>query len=196
MATSGVAIRPATVDDVRAIAEIRVACWRTAYAGLIEQHVLDALDPAAEADRRRREWGTQPSAFSVATLGGSVVGFAMTCPYRGGSDQPDWPADPHAGEVAALYVDPAVHGQGVGRALLSYALTQLRADGSTVARLWVLAGNSRARRVYAAAGFTDESTVGVVKDYTPRGGTRDTPEIRYSRSLTDLAAWAPDDPGT
>jgi len=106
-----VAIRPATVDDVRAIAEIRAACWRTAYAGLIEQHVLDALDPAAEADRRRREWGTQPSTTAVATLGWSVAGFVMTCPYRGDGDQPDWTADPHAGEVAALYVDPAVHGQ-------------------------------------------------------------------------------------
>lgn len=190
------AIRPATVDDVRAIAEIRVAGWRSAYAGLMEQHVLDALDPAAEAERRRREWGTRPSTTAVASLGGAVVGFVMTCPYRGEADQPDWPADPHAGEVAALYVDPAVHGQGVGRSLLSHALAQLAVDGSTVARLWTLAGNTRARRVYAAAGFIDESPAGVVTDYTPRGGTRATPEVRYSRYLADLAAPAPDTPGT
>jgi len=180
-------IGPATVEDARAIADIRVAGWRTAYAGLIKQQVVDTLDPVAEAERRRRDWATQPLTAAVATFGGPVVGFMMTGAYRDDGDRADWPVDPCAGEVAALYVDPTCHGRGIGRALLSRALSGLRSDGCTVARLWVLTGNSRARRFYTAAGFTDESTAGVVKEYTARGGTRATSEIRYSRTLADTA---------
>jgi len=118
-------------------------------------------------------------------VAGSVAGFVLTGPYRGEGDQPDWPTDPNAGEVAALYVDPAVHGRGIGRALLAHAVTELTTRGYTVARLWTLVGNTRARRVYTAAGFTDEFPAGVVKTFTPRGGTRGALEVRYSRELPD-----------
>jgi len=180
-------IRPAVPSDARSIADIRIAGWRTAYAGLLEQHVLDAMDPAVEAERRRREWSTSPwpGTLDVAVATGSVAGFVLTGPYRSGDDEAAWPTDPHAGEVAALYVDPAVHGRGIGRALLTHALTELITGHYTVARLWTLTGNTRARRVYTAAGFTDESPAGVVKTFTPRGATRGALEVRYSRHLPD-----------
>lgn len=91
VATLELVIRPATVDGARAIADIRVAGWRTAYAGLIEQQVLDGLDPVAGAERRRRDWGTQPRTAAVATLGGSVVGFMTIGAYDGDGDRADWP---------------------------------------------------------------------------------------------------------
>ncbi|WP_375385656.1 hypothetical protein [uncultured Microbacterium sp.] len=40
-------VRRATIDDTRSIADIRIRSWRVAYAGLIEQHVLDAKRDAA-----------------------------------------------------------------------------------------------------------------------------------------------------
>lgn len=156
-------VREATPADALAIATVRVAGWRTAYAGLIEQAVLDAMDPVSEAARRRAEWGRWPIPV-VAEVDGRVVGFVLTCAYRGLAEQPaQWPRDPDAGEVAALYVDPSHWGDGVGRALMGRALADLRAAGYQVARLWVLAGNARARRFYAAAGFADESPAGVTQ---------------------------------
>lgn len=138
------AVRAANIEDVEAIAGIRVAGWRTAYRGLIEQAVLDRLDPVAEAATRRARWAERPPA-AVAELGGVVVGFVLTCPYRTADDEPGWTADPGDGEIAALYVAPDIQGRGVGRVLLKHGLTELAA-GHPVARLWVLAGNTRARR--------------------------------------------------
>lgn len=176
-------VREATPADASAIAAIRVAGWRTAYAGLIEQAVLDALDPVAEAVRRRDEWAARPPPV-VAEVDGRVVGFVLTGAYRAAIEQPaHWPHEPDAGEVAALYVDPTRQGSGVGRALMTRALADLRAAGHPVARLWVLTGNDRARRFYAAAGFDDESPLGVTHAYLPGGATRPAPEVRYSRRL-------------
>lgn len=175
-------LRTAVPDDAAAIASIRTAGWRTAYAGLIEQAVLDAMDPVAEAARRRDAWGERPPPV-LAEVDGRVVGFVLTCPYRADDAQPHWPTEPGAGEIAALYVDPLSQGRGVGRSLMTRALADLRVAGHPVARLWVLRGNTRARRFYSAAGFTDEGPLGVTHDFVARGATTSTPEVRYSRRL-------------
>ncbi len=164
-------IRDSDPRDADAIAAIRVAGWRTAYAGIIEDAVLQRLDPVAEAARRRAEWAAHPTP-RVAEHGGEVVGFAISCPYR----QDD--ADPGDGEIAALYVAPGHWSLGIGSALLVDALTQLGERGHTVARLWVLQANARARRSYERNGFTAD---GAIACYTPRGGSRAVPEIRYRR---------------
>lgn len=173
-------IRTAVAADADAIAAIRVAGWRTAYAGLIEDAVLAALDPVTEAARRRREWADRPPG-TVAEVAGEVVGFVFSGVYRTAHDEPGWPVAPAAGEIQALYVHPAAQGRGAGRLLLAHALARLAADGLDPVRLWVLAGNTRARVFYAAAGFTSEGPLGVAKPYTPTGGTRGTLEVRYSR---------------
>jgi ribosomal protein S18 acetylase RimI-like enzyme len=180
-----VRVRLGVREDVAAIAAIRVAGWRTAYAGLIEQVVLDAMDPVADQKRWLAAWNADASGRVVADLGGSVAGFVMTCPYRfdAAVEQATWPTDGRAGEIAALYVDPARQGHGVGRALMARALADLLAAGHPVVRLWVLAGNARARRFYEGAGFVDESPLGVTNDFVPHGGTHSTPEVRYSRAL-------------
>lgn len=45
-------VRPATVDDARGVAEVHVASWQAAYAGLIDQATLDALS----VDAREAMW--------------------------------------------------------------------------------------------------------------------------------------------
>ena len=56
-------------------------------------------------------------------------------------------------EVRRLYVEPVLQGQGVGAALLEYAIRELH-----VTRLWALEKNARAIAFYARHGFhpTDE----------------------------------------
>jgi ribosomal protein S18 acetylase RimI-like enzyme len=56
-------------------------------------------------------------------------------------------------ELYAIYLDQAVVGRGIGRALLAQALADLRRRGYQSAMLWVLATNARARRFYEAAGW-------------------------------------------
>ena len=56
-------------------------------------------------------------------------------------------------ELEAIYLEPAVFGQGYGGALMRATLIRLRADGITRAQLWVFAANRRAIRFYENHGF-------------------------------------------
>lgn len=71
---------------------------------------------------------------------GRILGFAA--------------ADPANGSVWALFVDPAEEGRGIGRALLSSVLSDLRRAGWARARLSTQPG-SRAERFYRRAGWLD-----------------------------------------
>jgi GNAT superfamily N-acetyltransferase len=148
--TSTRRIRAATPEDARAIAEVHVASWRAAYRGVLPDTYLDRLSvDEREAQRRGHlgdpssEWGTL-----VAEEDGRVIGFATFGPSR------DEDAPPGTGEVPAIYLDPAVVGTGVGRALFAEAASGLRNAGFTRATLWVLEANERARRFYEKAGWT------------------------------------------
>ncbi len=63
------------------------------------------------------------------------------------------------GEMFLLFVDPAHAGRGVGRALLNAAHDVLRAAGRTEVFLYTEERNTRARAVYAAAGYRPDGTV-------------------------------------
>jgi len=183
VAVTALVVRDAARSDAAAIATVRVAGWRAAYAGILAEDVLAALDPAADAARWLANWDGGALRRRVAVLGGTVVGFTITGPYRATDDDPAWPSGTDDGEVMAVYVDPGTWSRGVGGALLTDAVEVLRYAGHPVARLWVLAANTRARRFYAGHGFVDEEPLGVVAPFTPRGG-RPVPEVRFSRSLT------------
>ena len=72
------------------------------------------------------------------------------------------------GWIEHLFVEPARHGEGVGRALLNHAMHQ-QAD----LQLWTFQANLRARRFYEAAGFSaQELTDGA-------GNEEKQPDIRY-----------------
>ncbi|MFN8074733.1 MAG: GNAT family N-acetyltransferase [Kineosporiaceae bacterium] len=165
-------IRPAALEDAPRIAAVHVRSWREAYRGLLPQDLLDGLDEA----QRAVAWSsalTNPDprvqAF-VAEDGGEVVGFVHVRPSRD--------AEGGTGEITCLYVRQAAWGRGAGRALMDAAVASMRGSGFAAATLWVLAANDRARRFYAAAGWTPDGTQRV----EDRGG-RDVLELRYGRPL-------------
>ena len=176
-------IRSAARADAPAIADIRVAGWRATYAGLVPAAYLRAMDPAADAARWLAGWDAGPSRL-VAEHAGRVVGFATYGVYRADDDHAGWPRADHDGELQALYVASGSRSAGVGSALLAAALAELAAAGHRTARLWVLAGNARARRFYTRHGFRDESPDGVRQTFTPRGSDVAVPEVRYTRPLS------------
>jgi GNAT superfamily N-acetyltransferase/chorismate mutase len=121
-------LRPATVDDLPAIAEVHL----TSRAG-----AGDAFPPGVHTDDEARAWvaGWDLTAYDVhvAVLGGRVVGYTRSTPT--------WLDD--------LYVRPDAQGDGVGTALLQRVLDQ-HPDG---VGLWVFESNRRARDFYARHGF-------------------------------------------
>jgi len=154
-----VAVRDGRPPDAGAVARIHVAAWQHAYRGLVGDAVLDALD----VDARTASWsewiarslrgdgtdGDVRHELLVAERDAEVVGWATFGPARA-ADRAGW------GELAGLYVDPAVARSGVGRALVSEVERRLAAAGCTHAYLWVLEGNAPAEQAYERYGWTED----------------------------------------
>jgi len=151
-------VRLATKDDARAIATVRIETWRAAYAGLIDQVVLDRLDIDREARRRADLWDQYHAdprgAELIAEVDGRLAGWALIGP----SLDDDLPGD---GQVYAMYALPSFWSAGVGHALMTDAEARLRGAGFERAHLWVLDGNVRAAAFYERHGWHED---GVAKD--------------------------------
>ncbi|MFC7303275.1 GNAT family N-acetyltransferase [Streptomyces monticola] len=167
-------VREMTEADCPAVAEIRVLGWQFAYAGLIPQSYLDAMSVIDDRERCRDRLAraAQGVVALVAERAGTVVGWASFGPYRDG----DLP--PTATELYALYVHPDHIGTGAGRALAAEVVARCSASGTPRLLLWVLKGNSRARRFYELAGFAPD---GAEEPFEVEGVP--VPEVRYARTL-------------
>ncbi|MFE9811022.1 GNAT family N-acetyltransferase [Streptomyces sp. NPDC005227] len=164
-----------TLDDCPRVAEIRVRGWQSAYKGLIPRSYLDALSVTEDAARRRGhlERGDGSVVNLVAERDGTVAGWVCHGPYRDGEVGP---ADI---ELYAIYVHPDLVGQGVGQALLRASVARCVAAGRERMLLWVLRGNTPARRFYERAGFDAD---GAEEPFEAAGV--EVPEVRYARVLT------------
>lgn len=146
-------VRPALADDAAAIARIHVRTWRAAYADVLPAATLAALDESRRTQLwRRRVMAPAPGhQVLVAVEADGPVGFV----YLGPTGDPD--DDPATvGQVLALHVDPVVAGHGVGTALLGAAIEAFLGGGYDTATLWVVEGNTGARRFYARAGWSPD----------------------------------------
>lgn len=166
-------IRPATVADARAIAEVHVRAWKVAYADLVPRDVLDALSVDGREAFWNRALHARQSETWVADLDGQVLGWISAGASR------DSDATPTTGEVWAIYVDPPHWRGSIGRRLWDVARAHFTRAGCVDATLWVLKENVRALAFYRALGFEVED--GQEKLFE-RGAARSV-EIRLRRSL-------------
>jgi GNAT superfamily N-acetyltransferase len=165
-------IRPARPGDALDVARVHVRAWQVGYRGLLPDAYLDRLRPEDRAARYTFEVvdPTRPTTL-VAVDGGVVLGFATTGP------SPDVDG-PETGELMALHVDPNHWQRGVGRALVGSARAQLAGQGYREAVLWVLDGNTRGARFYAADGWSPDGT-----RRTEAVWGVSTENVRYHRAL-------------
>jgi GNAT superfamily N-acetyltransferase len=169
-------VRSALGSDAAAIAGVHVYSWQVGYQGLLPQPLLDGLS----AESRRQWWSGRLGELGardrvmVPERGRGVVGFAAIGPSR----DPD--ADRDVAEVYAIYVHPDQWRGGVGRALMTRALDELRTAGFS-ATLWVLDSNARGRRFYEAGGWRRDgaSKADVVGREGDGDGGVDVIEVRY-----------------
>jgi ribosomal protein S18 acetylase RimI-like enzyme len=172
MGTLGV--RKATVRDASGIAFVHVRSWQIAYRGHMPDEYLDGLD----AEKRSNMWRqltqeTDKIILVAEAEEGEIVGFSLMGPSR------DADADPNTAEVGAIYVHPEKWKKGIGRALLSESLDQIRARKFEQVTLWVLEGNQRARSFYESFGFIPD---GAIKD-DDHWKSFAVREVRYRLSL-------------
>jgi ribosomal protein S18 acetylase RimI-like enzyme len=138
-----VTIRPATIDDEDALRRIDLATWSA--------DTTPAPAPAEDAPFFD-EHGRAPGDVLVATFGDDegVVGYVLV-----GAGFP-MPSHEHVAFLRGLAVDPAMHGHGLGRRLVTGALAELAGRGARKVRSNVLSTNPASLAVHRATGFVEE----------------------------------------
>lgn len=127
MSTLSIDVQRAGIDDAAGIAAVHDAAWRYAYRGL-----LDGVELERMIERRGPRWWEKAIARNVAVLvvrvEGEVAGYATIGPSR-------MRALPFEGEIYELYLNPDMHGVGLGRRLFEEAraaLADMHLDGLVV----------------------------------------------------------------
>jgi ribosomal protein S18 acetylase RimI-like enzyme len=138
-------IRPATIDDALAVAQVHVASWRSTYRTLLPDDFLASLTETAYADRWRRFIGGGTSRVYVIEDEGELVGFASGGRERAGEIG-------YTGELYAIYVLDSFQGRGFGRELVRAVVAGLREMGLEDMVIWVLRDNRPARDFYERLG--------------------------------------------
>ena len=162
-------LRTASDLDLTAVGDVHHRSRAAAYAHILSPGAAGGSAAAlGEWWTERYRWERDTHVLTVADRDGSIVGFT----YVGPSETEG------AVELYAIHVLPELVGTGVGRQLMTDALTRLASMGGERAVLWVLAANDRARRFYESGGWS------------PDGATRveavsgePVEQLRYSRPL-------------
>jgi ribosomal protein S18 acetylase RimI-like enzyme len=128
-----------------------VTSWRAAYRGIVPDDFLQALDIEARTALWRERLAGGDMRVVVAEAE-EPLGF---CAYGPTTDADLEPGN--SVQVFNLHVRSDLRGQGVGRALLAPVMEAVAAPGRDVC-LWVLEGNSAARRFYERLGLTFDGT--------------------------------------
>jgi ribosomal protein S18 acetylase RimI-like enzyme len=166
-------VRPATLGDAKAIAEVHAAAAQAAYADILPEDQLRALAPATREAKWREAIEFSEPQVHVAEFDGEIVGFV-------GFDRSRDPKTPSTtGEIWAIYVKPEHWGKGVGVALWDAAREGLEEEGCTVVTVWVPLRNDRAMRFHELAGFKREMKTAKT---TSLGSVR-IEEIRLKRNV-------------
>jgi phosphinothricin acetyltransferase len=136
-------IRPATERDLQDILRI--------YNHAVE-HTTAVFEYRPHTIDMRREWFRAKQAASLPVLvageAGAVRGFATYGPFRA------WPAYKYSVEHS-VYVDPAVHRQGIGSALVRAVLDEARARNLHVVMAGITSDNGVSLRLHERLGFKE-----------------------------------------
>jgi len=165
-----VLVRKAGPDDLEQVAAIFLACWRRSYAGFLPESVIGIYDDeSARALWRPTLGNADPVRVTLVAErpDREVVGVVGI-----GAD----PDEPECGHIYSLYVQPEVHGSGVGAELMAAAVKTFRDRGVDRATLWVFAANDAARRFYGRLGWLPDGSTRVEELYRE-------PEVRLRRAL-------------
>jgi ribosomal protein S18 acetylase RimI-like enzyme len=129
------AVRPARIEDAKAIARIEVETWRATYAGMLPDRVLLGMSERRQAASWASFLRHRPEDVLVAEgEDGAVAGFGNCGAQR------DRAID-FSGEVYTLYVLPDAQGRGLGRQLLFALFRRLVDSGHGSALIWVVKAN-------------------------------------------------------
>ena len=148
--------RDATAADGAELARMAARCFTETFGSLYRASDLSAfLDQMFGQSGLPSQIDDPAYKVRIATEDDAIIGFVKLGPI---AFPGDWPAD--GIELHQLYVLGGWHGEGVGPALLDWAIGDARAAGHSEIVLSVYIDNHRARRFYERYDFED------IGDYT------------------------------
>ncbi|KQN25448.1 acetyltransferase [Sphingomonas sp. Leaf33] len=145
--------RDAVPGDGQELAAMARGCFTDTFATLYSpENLAMFLDRAFGPAGLPSQIGDPAFTIRLATDAGHIVGFAKIGPNALPFPQAE---DANAVELYQLYVAGTHHGDGVGPALLDWAIGAARGFGADTLALSVYVDNHRAKRFYERYGFVD-----------------------------------------
>jgi L-amino acid N-acyltransferase YncA len=175
-----VSVRPARADDAVEIARIQIETWRTGYASILPQPVLESLSVDTSREAWEEALSSPPSPrhhVLVAQEQDWRVGFVATGPAE--DLEPDDPEPANTAFVGPLLVEPRWGRRGHGSRLLAAAVDHARADAMTRAIAWIPEADTASRAFFVSAGWAPDGLTRALDT-----GAGELREIRLHVSLT------------
>lgn len=150
VAATTLVTRPFTDDDIDEFVAVnnRAFHWHPEQSGLT-------------SDAVRRDMATEwfdADGFLLHHIDGALAGFCWTKIHRDPEHLGENPNTRNLGEIYVIAVDPAFHGQGLGKAMTLAGLDWLANAGLETAMLYVESDNLAAVATYERIGFTTYRT--------------------------------------
>ena len=167
-------IRKAEKEELRAVAEIVVRGWQTAYRGIIDDEFLDNL--SIEENYQRKLIDYTENGFIVAEINNEVVGF---CRYTTENIFSKHCKDIDS-ELCAIYLRPDLKRKGIGLSLFNHVIQDQKRNGNKNMILWCLKDNYPSRAFYEKMGgiYYGENTI--------ERGNKEYQEVGYKYELSKL----------
>jgi ribosomal protein S18 acetylase RimI-like enzyme len=146
-----VTVRAASIDDAAALAEFAARVFAEVFGpGNDEADMASYLAEAFGPEIQRAEIAAPGAIVLIAeSRGGGMAGYL----HIAASATPAGVTGENAVELKRLYVEPALHSRGAGKALLDEGLSRARASGAATVWLGVWEHNTRAQKFYRREGF-------------------------------------------
>lgn len=151
-------LRDALPDDACALAALGREAFCAAFGHLYGSEDLAGFLAASHTPFKAAAEITDPAMRVHLALDGqgALLGFCklvLACGW------PEHARAAHVIELKQLYTAPAATGQGIGAALMDWALAEARAQGAEEIQLSVYADNPGAQRFYARYGFAKRADI-------------------------------------
>lgn len=141
-------IRPGRDTDGPALIDLIWSCW-SAYPGIR----MDVDQEMPELRALATYYAARGGSLWVAEAAGSVCGMIATRPLEA-----------RIWEICRVYVDPALHGSGLGHALLDHAEQRAGTGGAERLVLWSDTRFDRAHHFYEKRSYVRRGPVRVLND--------------------------------
>ena len=134
-------IRKATAEDIPLIRELVFKIWPQTYAAILSQEQIDYMLEMMYSEASLQKQISNGSRFIIVYEKDNPIGYAAY-----------FSKSPSVFKLDKIYVLLSLQGRGIGRYIIDYVITEIKARGATALQLQVNRGN-KARDFYEKLGF-------------------------------------------